>query len=282
MEFAAPRFAPAASPAASKLLMILALLGAALLANSWMGTALTAQAPSTQAPSAGLRTNAEPVARYGDANIAVQLLADGAPRPGEEWMLALRFTPSGEEWHGYWSNPGDAGQGMQLQLDLPEGWVMGEPRYPVPTRLVQELGSTRLMNHIYKGSYAVLVPVEVPEDAVIEALPEVTGFVDYLSCTDILCVPQDAVLRAGQASLASDDFARWRTEAAPMLDSAGRFDLAGEMLRLAIPLPASVDLPDPFGPMIAWTLPASTSRSTPLRIALPSSSSSRSAKTSAS
>ena len=30
-----------------------------------------------------------------------------------------------------------------------------------------------------------------------------------------------------------------------MLDSAGRFDLAGEMLRLAIPLPASVDLPDP-------------------------------------
>ncbi|MEO0906167.1 MAG: thioredoxin family protein [Pseudomonadota bacterium] len=189
--------------------------------------------------------NAEPVARYGDANIAVQLLADGAPRPGEEWMLALRFTPSGEEWHGYWSNPGDAGQGMQLQLDLPEGWVMGEPRYPVPTRLVQELGSTRLMNHIYKGSYGVLVPVEVPADAVIEALPEVTGFVDYLACTDILCVPQDAVLRAGQASLASDDFARWRAEAAPMLDSAGRFDLAGEMLRLAIPLPASVDLPDP-------------------------------------
>ncbi len=258
MEFAASRFAPAASPAAPAAAppaasavfrafswLSAALLGAALLAPVFLGSALSAQAPSTQAPSAqapsaGLRTNAAPVARYGDANIAVQLLADGAPRPGEQWMLALRFTPSGEEWHGYWSNPGDAGQGMQLQLDLPEGWVMGEPRYPVPTRLVQELGSTRLMNHIYKGSYTVLVPVEVPADAVIEALPEVTGFVDYLACTDILCVPQDAVLRAGQAGLASDDFARWRAEAAPMLDSAGRFDLAGEMLRLAIPLPASV------------------------------------------
>ena len=29
---------------------------------------------------------------------------------------------------------------------------------------------------------------------------------------------------------------------------------------------ASVDLPDPFGPIIAWTLPLSTARSRPLRI----------------
>src|SRR5262245_36142932 len=33
---------------------------------------------------------------------------------------------------------------------------------------------------------------------------------------------------------------------------------------------ASVDLPDPFGPMTAWTSPLDTSRSTPRRISLPS------------
>src|SRR5215204_891407 len=35
---------------------------------------------------------------------------------------------------------------------------------------------------------------------------------------------------------------------------------------------ASVDLPDPFGPMIAWTSFGSTTRSTPLTISVPSSS----------
>src|SRR5947209_9735295 len=33
---------------------------------------------------------------------------------------------------------------------------------------------------------------------------------------------------------------------------------------------ARVDLPDPFGPMTAWTWPLVTSRSTPRRISLPS------------
>ena len=81
--------------------------------------------------------------RYGDDNIAVQLYANGAPRAGEEWLLALRFMPSAPEWHGYWANPGDAGQGMDLQLDLPDGWVVGKPLYPVPKTLLIGSGSTR-------------------------------------------------------------------------------------------------------------------------------------------
>ena len=114
---------------------------------------------------------------YGDQNIAVELLADGLPKPGEEWTLALTFNPSAPEWHGYWKNPGDAGQGLRLSLDLPEGWEMGEALYPVPQRLL--IGE--LMHHIYEGDYAVLVPVSVPADAVIEgvalqlrALPHLT------------------------------------------------------------------------------------------------------------
>ena len=64
-------------------------------------------------------------ARFGDDNIAVELRSDGSPVPGETWMLALHFTPSSAEWHGYWSNPGDAGQGMTLDLKLPDGWTAG-------------------------------------------------------------------------------------------------------------------------------------------------------------
>ncbi|MEM6474754.1 MAG: thioredoxin family protein [Pseudomonadota bacterium] len=177
----------------------------------------------------------------GDDNIAVMLLADGLPKAGEEWMLALRFTPSAPEWHGYWSNPGDAGLGMELSLDLPEGWEMGEALYPVPKRLL--IGD--LMNHIYEGQYAVLVPVKVPADAVIEGVPDIGGFVEYLACTDKICVPQDAVLSVGMASANGSDFAGWRADIAPLLDAEARFAITGNFLRLAIPLPEAVGLDAP-------------------------------------
>lgn len=175
---------------------------------------------------------------YGDANIAVELLADGLPKAGGEWMLALKFTPSAPEWHGYWKNPGDAGQGMRLELDLPDGWAVGEELYPVPERLL--IGD--LMNHIYEGEYVVLVPVSVPEDAVIEGVPALSGRVEYLACTDRVCVPQDKLLNA---SIGLGDFPKWRAEIAPALDAASAFDFAGGNLRVAIPLPEAVKLPDP-------------------------------------
>ena len=79
-------------------------------------------------------------AYIGSDKIAVALYADGAPTEGKEWTLALRFTPSASEWHGYWSNPGDAGQGMRLSLNLPPDWEVGEARYPVPKRLLIRRG----------------------------------------------------------------------------------------------------------------------------------------------
>lgn len=173
-------------------------------------------------------------ARFGDDNIAVQLFADGPPVAGQEWMLALRFHPSAPEWHGYWANPGDAGQGMNLQLDLPDGWVMGKPLYPAPKTL--EIAG--LMNHIYEGDYVVLVPVTVGQGA---PPPVLTGYVEYLACTDRICVPQDAVLTARTGG----DFAAWRAQIAPLLDSAADFEIKGDLLRLGIPVPADLELGAP-------------------------------------
>ncbi len=175
---------------------------------------------------------------YGDGKIAVALYADGAPKAGQEWLLALRFTPSASEWHGYWSNPGDAGQGMKLWLDLPDGWQIGEPRYPVPQRLT----ISGLMNHIYEGPYTVLVPVAVPAGADVAALGRITGHVEYLACTDSICVPQDKLLEARPSG---GDFPRWRAEIAPLLDARGTFAISGKVLRLAVPVPATLTLNDP-------------------------------------
>lgn len=202
---------------------------------AWMTTLVAALLMASATLAQEAQTPRE--ARYGDENIAVELFADGTPRAGEEWMLALRFTPSAPEWHGYWSNPGDAGLGMEVDLDLPEGWIAGEPLYPVPETLV----ISGLMNHIYEGEYAVLIPVRVGADADRLDLESITGHVEYLACTDKICVPQDAALESSRAG----DFAKWRAQIAPTLDAEGTFEVAGNALRLAIPLPASVDLTEP-------------------------------------
>jgi DsbC/DsbD-like thiol-disulfide interchange protein/cytochrome c biogenesis protein CcdA len=180
--------------------------------------------------------SASPDPLIGSDNISVTLHAEGAPVEGKEWLLALHFVPKGPEWHGYWLNPGDAGAGQVLKLDLPPDWEVGEPRYQVPHRLIV----SGLMNHIYAGPYTVLVPV-TPGPSVKSFTGPVGGTVDYLACTDQICVPQFARLSAQQGG----DFARWRAEVAPPLDARATFAISGKTLRLAIPLPEGMGLAEP-------------------------------------
>ena len=54
-------------------------------------------------------------------NITPQLIAEhGAPAPGGTTTLALLMTPK-PTWHGYWKNGGDAGFGLTVEWNLPEG-----------------------------------------------------------------------------------------------------------------------------------------------------------------
>ncbi|MXO67307.1 thiol:disulfide interchange protein [Altererythrobacter marinus] len=187
------------------------------------------------------RAAAQP--EIGDENIRAALAAEGPPVAGGEWMLALHFTPRSPEWHGYWSNPGDAGLGMELAWDLPRGWSAGEPQYPVPRRLV--IGG--LMNHVYEGSYAVLVPIRVPRGADLSEIGPIGVTADYLACTDKLCVPQRAELTLDPPEVGGGDprFVRWRAAIAPMLDSRANFAIEDRRLRIGIPLPADMTLSSP-------------------------------------
>ena len=180
-----------------------------------------------------------------DINIRASLVAEGPVAPGGEVMLALRFQPVGPEWHGYWKNPGDAGLGMQLDWDLPDGVTVGEPLYPVPKRLLID----GLMNHIFEGDYAVLVPLKLAQDWRGGDRLNVGVEAFYLACTDEICVPQDAKLSVripvGEGAAASADFTRWRSALAPLIESKGTFEVKGDLLRVAIPVPASLDIGQP-------------------------------------
>ena len=176
-------------------------------------------------------------------HLAAELIAEGPARPGETLTLAIKFTPE-PGWHGYWKNPGDAGYGMRLEWRLPEGWNAGEPLYPVPHKLL----IAGLMNHVYEGEYAVLVPIEVPESAAVANITPIQVKGDWLVCTNEICVPESATLtlRLGQAGNARDPrFDQWRAAVPPLLDSPARFELTDDRLRIAIPLPASLELADP-------------------------------------
>lgn len=177
-------------------------------------------------------------------NIAAELVAERAVRPGETVDLAIVMRPAAG-WHGYWSNPGDAGLGMQLKWLLPDGASAGEPRFPVPeTLLIQGL-----MNHVYGKDHAVIVPFTAPRDAQAGQVLPVSVDAQWLACTDTICVPERATLKAqvavGSGGPRDARFDLWRQRLPAPLGTGARFALDGGRLRLAIPLPVSVALYDP-------------------------------------
>jgi len=174
-------------------------------------------------------------------HIAARLVAAGPAEPGKPLTLAIAFDPQ-PGWHGYWSNPGDAGYGMELGWALPTGWRAGERQYPVPQRLV--IGG--LMNHVYEGPYAVLVEVAVPPQAAVQNIAPIVVEAQWLACTDKICVPEHARLTLDLSRATPDPrFDRWRAGIPALLDSPASFAIDGMYLRIAIPLPAALALADP-------------------------------------
>ncbi|MCB5423899.1 thioredoxin family protein [Altererythrobacter sp. CC-YST694] len=186
-----------------------------------------------------------PAAAQGRANhIAGELVAQGPATPGGRVQLAFVMKPE-PGWHGYWSNPGDAGYGMELEWSLPPGWQAGELEYPVP----QTLLISGMMNHVFEGPYAILTTLSVPSSATVGATVPVTVHANWLACTDKICVPEQALMattiKVGAGGAIEPRFDQWRTAIPPLLDRSANFAFAGNKLRIAIPLPESLEIAAP-------------------------------------
>jgi thiol:disulfide interchange protein len=175
--------------------------------------------------------------------ITPQLVAEGPAPPGGEVELAIHMRPE-PGWHGYWLNPGDAGLPMYVKWHLPRGFATGPLRYPVPTRLTV----ADLMNYVYEQDYAVLVRLKVPADA--RGTIPIRAEARWLACTDRVCVPQQGELSldlpVGTGTPQRTEFDQWRQALPRPLATVGHFVVTNGKLRVAIPLPASVTVHDPY------------------------------------
>lgn len=169
-----------------------------------------------------------------------------APAPGETVTIAIRMTPD-PGWHGYWTNPGDAGVPDEWVWDVPDGVSVGDLRYPVPQRLV----ISGIMNYVFERDYALLAEVTIPADAAPGTrLPlRVSG--NWLACTAEICVPESGAmtltLTVGEGGAENREmFDAWRAQLPRPLAREATFERVGDTVRLAIPFPADAPLSDPY------------------------------------
>lgn len=184
-----------------------------------------------------------------ETHITARLVAESlTPKPGDTVMLAIDMQPE-PGWHGYWVNPGDAGVGIALDWALPAGATLGALRWPVPERLIV----AGLMNHVFNGDHALLLPLTLPRQIAPGTKLPLQAKAQWLACTDKICVPERATLTltlvAGDGATRPADrtrFDRWRAQLAMPLGVPVRFAQADGKVRMEIPIPASVPLPDPW------------------------------------
>lgn len=188
-------------------------------------------------------------ARAQSTHIQPKLVAESAaPAPGGATTLALTMTPD-KGWHGYWINGGDAGFGLSVEWNLPEGVTVAPFRYPVPEPLIL----FGMMNHVYEHPYALLADVQIDQSIAPGTDLTLSGVANWLACTDKVCVPEKAVisvaLKAGDGAVPAASRTRfdgWRALLPQPLDRSGTWERRGDTVRFAIPLPAGSALDAPY------------------------------------
>lgn len=184
-----------------------------------------------------------------ETHIKASLSAESrVPAPGTSITIALAMKPDAG-WHGYWQNPGDAGVETRVDWTLPPGVRVSALTYPVPQRLM----IAGLMNYVYEGPYAHLVTLTVPSGLKPGTALPIRAEADWLACTDKICVPErDSLsldLTVGDGVIAAKDrvsFDQWRNAMPKPLAAAARFTIEHGKARLAVPLPATQPLDDPY------------------------------------
>ncbi len=152
--------------------------------------------------------------------VSIELIAEqAAVVPGETFNVALDFKLE-PHWHIYWKNPGASGLPVEIEWELPEGFVAGEIQWPAP----EQIEMAGLVNYGFEDAVTLIVPIQAAADLKVGSSVPIKAEVSWLVCEEF-CMPGDASLSleltAGTEAVASAQ--------------ASAFDAARERLPAAAP-----------------------------------------------
>ena len=106
-----------------------------------------------------------------------------------------------KDWHTYWENPGDAGEGAVIKWSLPDGVSSSEILWPGPERIPVD----PLMTFGYNNEVILLTKISTSDK--IDFPIELNAQVSWFTCKDI-CIPQDGnvsiVINEGELNKSND------------------------------------------------------------------------------
>jgi len=104
--------------------------------------------------------------------------------PGATVWVGVHFEIN-DGWHTYWPGQNDSGFGTKIETTAPEGFIVGDPRWPAPHRY---LAPGDILDHVHDGEVTVLLPVTAPADAELGTSATFSFDLSWLVCEEV-CIP---------------------------------------------------------------------------------------------
>ena len=140
-------------------------------------------------------------AEYTASNSKIILVSESTTlQPKDSLYLGIKFELE-KDWHTYWENPGDAGEGAVIKWSLPEGVSSSKILWPGPERIPVD----PLMTFGYNNEVILLTKISTSDK--IDFPIELNAQVSWFTCKDI-CIPQDGnvsiVINEGELTKSND------------------------------------------------------------------------------
>jgi len=177
-------------------------------------------------------------ARYMSAELIAESLS---PAPGSAILVGLRLVPK-PGWHGYWSNPGDAGFAPAVGWSAPDGVAFGPLLHPAP-KLISAAG---ISSYVHEGEHILLSRMTIPRGLAPGTPIPVSAQASWAACTATMCVPLKATfaldLTAGSGARGPDSAALAAAmRKLPRPVSGGTYWDDGKSIRLVLPAALRLD-----------------------------------------
>ena len=125
--------------------------------------------------------------KYFASDSSIELISNSnSIKPGDELLVGVKFRLE-KDWHTYWKNPGDAGEGATIKWNLSKGLSASNILWPGPERIPVD----PLMTFGYNDEVVLLT--KIASDGKVNFPLKIEAKVSWFTCKDI-CIPQEGTV----------------------------------------------------------------------------------------